>query len=174
MQSGFACQKNVTFTCLSSIILMNLRKNIKELKKTRWEKLLKRSINECQQFHFKTILQPEKLKSVKSRSRRSRRIFNRQIFFCEMNIGLMQTSWTMIPYCGGGITFEGRRYLTLKNVTHVLGNFWIAHFSSASKKDLHPEGDQGIRHAFSLAAHQILKEGLLCWTKNNIVYFVNI
>ena len=75
LQSVFACQKDVTFTCLPGIMLMNLRKHIKKLMKTRWGKLINRFINECQQFHFKKILQLEKSESEKNRSRRCRKIF---------------------------------------------------------------------------------------------------
>ena len=74
LQCVFACQKNVTFTCLSGIMLMNLRKDIKKLTETRWGRLINSLINECQQLHIKKILQFEKSKSEKNRSRRCRKI----------------------------------------------------------------------------------------------------
>ena len=71
----FACQKNVTFTCLHSIMLMNLQKHIKKLMKTRWRKHIYRFKNKFRQFHFKKMLQLEIEKIDKNRSRRYRKIF---------------------------------------------------------------------------------------------------
>ena len=75
LQSVLACQKNVTFTCLPGVMLMNLCKQIKEFMKARWGNFINRFINKCQQFHFKKILQLKKSEGEKNRSGRCRKIF---------------------------------------------------------------------------------------------------
>ena len=64
VQRVLACKKNVTVTCLPGIMLINLQKFIKNSWK-QWGKLINSFVNECQNFHFKRILQLEKSKSEK-------------------------------------------------------------------------------------------------------------